>query len=210
MAIRLFFFLLVFANLLFFAWTQGYFGTPDEGREPQRLSQQLHAEKLRIVREAEAPAIKKDDIACREISGLKMADAETLKAAAEAGGGEAKVLPLAEPTLYLVVITDLANKAAAERKSAELARFGIEGHSIVALEDGRHEIVLGRFESEAAAREFLQGIARRGIKSARLDSRQQPAVRARVEMRGPASTLLLQLPKLIGPFADASVGECPL
>ena len=50
MAIRLFFFLLVFANLLFFAWAQGYFGRTDENREPQRLAQQLQADKLRIVR----------------------------------------------------------------------------------------------------------------------------------------------------------------
>ena len=51
MAIRLFFFLLVLANLLFNAWTQGYFGAPDDSHEPQRLTQQLNAEKLRIVRE---------------------------------------------------------------------------------------------------------------------------------------------------------------
>ncbi len=208
MAIRLFFFLLVFANLLFFVSTQGYFGASEDGHEPQRLAQQLHAEKLRIVREAQAPAVKKDGIACRLISGLKAADAEALKTAVGSVGGEAKILPLAEPTLYLVVIADLAGKVAADKKSAELTRLGIEGHSIVALEGGHHEIILGRFDSEPAAREFMQVIAKRGIKSARLDSREQPVQKARVETRGPASTLLQQLPKLIGPYADATVGEC--
>jgi hypothetical protein len=206
-AIRLFFFLLVLANLLFFAWTQGYFGASDDGHEPQRLAQQLHADKLRILREAQTPAAKKDDVACRVIGGLKMADAEALKAAVESAGGEAKVLPVAEPTLYLVVITDLANKAAADKKAAELTRFGIEGHSTVLLEGGRHEIILGRFESEAAAREFLQGISKRGIKSARVDNREQPVLKARVEVRAPAS-MQQQLPKLTAPYVDATIGEC--
>ena len=205
---RLFFFLLVLANLLFFAWTQGYLGESDDGHEPQRVAQQLNAEKLRIVRDVQAPAVKKDEMACRLINGLNLADAGALKAAIEAAGGEGKVSPQAEPALYLVVVADLANKAAADRKVAELTRLGVEGHRLVALEGGRHEVVLGSFPSEAAAREFLQGLGKRGIKSARLDAREQPALKARVEFRGAAPTLLPQLPKLIAPYADATVGEC--
>ena len=212
MAIRLFFFLLVLANLLFFAWAQGYFGASDDGREPQRLAQQLHAEKLRIVREGQtpvsAPAVKKEATACRVVNGLTTADAETLKAAVEAAGGEAKVSPLAQPPLHLVVISELANKAAAEKKAAELTRFGIKEQNTVALEGGRHEIVLGRFDTNAAAITFLLGLTKRGIKSARVDSREQPALKAQVEARAPESTLLQQLPKLIAPYADAAIGEC--
>ncbi|MDP2826049.1 MAG: SPOR domain-containing protein [Sulfuritalea sp.] len=208
MAIRLVFFLLVFANLLFLAWAQGYLGASDDGHEPQRLAQQLNPEKLRIVRDAQKPEVQKDDTICRLINGLKVAEAETLGAAVEANGGKAKILPLAEPALYLVVISDLANKAAADRKAAELTRLGVEGHSSVALEGGRHEIVFGSFPAEAAARELLQGLARRGIKSALSVTREQPALKARVETRAPASTLLQQLPKLIAPYANAIIGEC--
>jgi len=207
--IRLFFFLLVLANLIFFAWAQGYLGEPDDGHEPQRVAQQLQAEKLRIIPgSALAPAVKKDEMACRAIGGLNTADAEVLKAAIEAAGGEAKISPVAPPPLYLVIIADLANKAAADRKVAELTRLGSEGHRSVALEDGRHEVVLGNFPTEAAAREFLQGLAKRGIKSARTDKREQPVLKARIEARAAASMLLRQLPQLIAPYADATVGEC--
>lgn len=211
MTIRIVFFLLVFANLLFFAWAQGYFGAADDGHEPQRLAQQLHAEKLRIVRDGQtaAPvAAKKEATACHVVNGLSVADAAALKAAVEAAGGEAKVSPLAEPTLHLVVITELANKAAADKKAAELTRFGIKEQSLVALEGGRHEIILGRFDTEAAATAFLQGLTKRGIKSARVDNREQAAVKAQVEARAPASLLSQQLPKLIAPYADAAIGEC--
>jgi hypothetical protein len=211
--IRLFFFLLVFANVLFFAWAQGYFGVTDDSREPQRLAQQFQAEKLRIVHDVKAPAAKKEDPAkeepvCRLINGLTVAEAEALKTAVEAFGGAAKVLPQEEPKLHLVLIADLANKAAADKKSAELTRFGVQGHNTVALEGGRFEIVFGRFPTETAARELLQSLTKRGIKSARLDAREQPALKARVETRAPASTLLQYLPKLIAPVAEATIGDC--
>lgn len=205
---RLIFFLLVFANLLIFAWTQGYFGAIDDDREPQRLEQELHPEKLRIVGKAPTPATRKDDRACRVVNGLKLAEAEAFRSALEAAGGEATVLPIAEPALHLVVIGDLANKAAADRKAAELTQLGVEGHSPVAVADGRYEFVLGSFPTEAAAREFVQGLAKRGIKAVRVDAREQPAMKARAEARGPGATLLQQLPKLIASYAEATIGEC--
>jgi len=206
--IRLFFFLLVFANLFFFAWAQGYFGATDDSREPQRLAQQFQADKLRIVRDVKAPPAKKEEPVCRLINGLTVAGAEALKTAVEAFGGAAKVLPQQEPPLHLVLIGDLANKAAADRKSAELTRFGAQDHRIVALENGRFEIVFGSFPAEAAARELLQGLNKRGIKSARIDAREQPPLKARLETRAPASTLQQHLPKLVAPHADATIGEC--
>jgi hypothetical protein len=210
MSFRLFFFLLLFANLIFFAWTQGYFGQVDENREPQRLSSQLQADKLRVVGKAQAPAAKKPDLACRTINGLNAAEAEALKTAMKTGGaGEATIQPLVELKPHLVVITDLPNKAAAEKKAAELVRFGVTEQVPVALPDGRHEIVLGAFASEAAASEFLAALVKRGIKSARVDSREVPAAKVRIEARGPAQELLRQLPQLIAPHADATIGDCP-
>jgi hypothetical protein len=208
MAIRLFFFLLVFANLIFFAWAKGYFGQVDDNREPQRLAGQLQAEKLRVVRNTKTAEAKKPDQACRLINGLNPTEAENLKSAMKTAGGEATVLPLPEPKPHLVVISDLPNKAAAEKKAAELVRFGVAEQTSVELEDGRHEIVLGSFAAEAAAREMLQGLVKRGIKSARVDNREQPAPKIRVEVRGPAQDLLRQLPQLIAPYADATVGAC--
>jgi len=172
------------------------------------MAQQLHAEKLGIVRATKTPPAKKDEVVCRVINGLDMADAEALKSAVAAAGTELKVLPLAEPKIHLVAIIDLPGKAAADKKAAELTRFGVTGQKLMALADGRHEIVLGSFQTEAAASEFLQGLVKRGIKSARVDSREQPALKARVEARAPAAILLRQLPQLIAPHADATLADC--
>jgi len=205
---RLFFFLLVFANLIFYAWTQGHFGATDDSREPQRLTQQLHAEKLHIVRVAPNRPVQQAALACRVINGLAIAEAEALQGAVAAAGTELKVLPLAEPKIHLVAIIDLPNKAAADKKAAELVRFGVTEQKPVALPDGRHEIILGSFQTEAAASEFLQGLIKRGIKSARVDSRDQPPLKVRVEARAPAAILLRQLPQLIAPYADATLADC--
>lgn len=206
--LRIGFFLLLLVNLVFFAWAQGYFGGSDENREPQRLEQQLHADKLRIVRHAAQASTKAEEKACRVINGLTPANAEALQAAAATAGIETRIQPLPEPPVHLVVIGDLANKAAADKKIAELARLGVQEHSLAVLDGGRYEVVLARFPAEAAAREFLQGLAKRGIKSARADAREQPALKVRIEARGPASPLLQQLPKLIAPHAEATIGEC--
>jgi len=209
MTVRLFFFLLVFANLVFFAWAQGYFGQVDENREPQRLDSQLQADKLRIVRVAQTADAKKPDLACRAINGLNPAEAESVGAAMKAAGaGTATVIAPEQPKPYRVVIADLANKSAAEKKVAELARFGVAEQTSVELAGGRHEIVLGSFSAESAARELLQDLVKRGIKSARVDSREVPAPKVRVEVRGPAQELLRQLPLLIAPYADVTIGDC--
>lgn len=208
MTMRPFFFLLVFANLVFFAWAQGYFGAMDENREPERLAQQLQAEKLRILPTAVAPAAKTEAKACQIINGLGVADAEALMSAPAAAGTELKILPPSEPKIHRVAILDLANQAVAERKAAELSRFGVTEQKTVALADGHHEIILGSFETEAAANEFLQGLTKRGIKSARVDSRDPAPLKIRVEARAPASILLQQLPQLIAPYGEATLAEC--
>lgn len=208
MALRISFYLLVFVNLAFFAWSQGHFGAVDENREPQRLALQLQAEKLRLMPLAQPPATKPDESACRLVSGLAMIEAETLKAAMTSAKLDAQIQPLAEPRLYVVVIAELANKAAADKKAAELTRLGITKQETMALEDGRHEIVLGRFPDETAARDLLADFTKKGLKSARVDSRDQPPLKASVEARGLASALLQQLPLLIAPYAGATVGKC--
>jgi hypothetical protein len=86
-----------------------------------------------------------------------MVDAEALRTASMAAGIEAQLMPQVGPALYLVLITDLPNLAAAEKKAAELKRFGVEQQETVALDGGRQEIVLGRFPATPRRANFLPG-----------------------------------------------------
>jgi hypothetical protein len=207
--LRLFFFALLFLNLVFFAWTKNDSAVSDEGHEPQRLEQQLEPERLRILVDGQETAVPPAvELACRLVSGLNLAETDALKAALLVEGGDVKILPLAEPALHVVVIAELANKAAADKKIAELGALGILGQSSVELADGRHEIVLGSFSNEVAAVEFLHELVKSGVKSARAEARERPARMAQAEIRGPAKTLLPQLPTLLAPYPGATIDAC--
>lgn len=209
MTLRLTFFLLVFANLIFYAWAQGYFGPVDANREPERLAAQLQPEKLRVVgTQMPAATPKPAELACRRVEGLAMAEAEILKTEALKAGVEAELMPQVDPTAYLVVIGDLASDALAARKVAELKRLGLNEMEPVVRDDGGREIVLGRFGTGNAANEHLAGLNKRGVKSARVEARDAPPSSARIELRGTAAVLPQVLPSLIAPFANAALTDC--
>jgi len=49
MIFRALFFLLILVNLIFYTWTQRLWGSYDGGHEPQRLGQQMNADRLRVL-----------------------------------------------------------------------------------------------------------------------------------------------------------------
>jgi hypothetical protein len=207
------FLLLVFANLAFFAWAKGYFGETEPGREPQRLANQLAADKLRIVPAGPAdtvagPATKPAQVACRLVSGLPLAEADAFKVAL--AGFSVDIKPVEAASSYWVHVPPQPNRAAAEKKAAELKALGIKDFYIVQDEGANlHALSLGLFKSEAAANEFLQGLARRGVKSARIEVREASPQQARAIVKGAADSLNQRLPPLLAKLPGASAGECP-
>lgn len=204
---RVAFFLLVLANLVFFAWAQGYFGGQDPGREPQRLAEQLHADKMKVT-VAEKPAAPPPP-ACRSVDGLTAAEAEQLQKALGGNGGElvASLRPGAETPAWWVSINSLATQALADKKAGELKLLGVTDFHVIQTEGGSFALSLGVFDHEAAAEEFLQSLARKGVKSARIEARPRPPL-ARVEVRGAAAALDKRLPGLLAALPAARVADC--
>ena len=197
---RVAFFLLVLANLVFFVWAQGYFGGEAAGREPQRLADQLNPGKMTVaVREKTVPVAQ----ACRLVGGLGASDAESLHKAL----GEGVAMRPLEEKSWWVSINALPNKAAADKKAAELKLLGITDFHVLQSESGTFAVSLGVLDSEAAAAEFLQALGRKGVKSARVEAKAK--VPARFELRGPADVLAKRLPEAIAGIAGAGVADCP-
>jgi len=196
---------LVLVNLLFFAWGQGYFGDREEGREPQRLSNQLLPEKLRLVSAAVPSAAPQ---ACRMLSGLSPEDAQRLKTqAGEKAPGLDLVAKPGQPTSYWVLIPPLPNRQAAEKKLLELKRLGLSDFSLMQEDDpDRLAISLGLFNSEQAAQDRLNILLKRGVRSAELRARKKPG---QWQVRGPAELLTTKLPELLLAFPAASIADCP-
>lgn len=207
------FFLLVLANLVAFAWTLGYFGARDEGREPGRLADQLHPDRITIAQAGKEPPPPPPTL-CKTVAGLPAKEAETVRALLEsrAEGGEAvsvAVKPDAEVQSFAVTIGNLAGKAAADKKAGELRALGVT--EFKAGEDARTggwAIVFGVFGNEAAAGEALAALNKRGVKSARVEAGERKAELVRLDVRGPAELIAKRLPVALAGVAGTTVGDC--
>lgn len=218
---RLAFFLLLLANLLFFVWSAGYLGGQDEGREPQRLQNQLNADKITVTPVSPSAAAPANALAtavgaataqvsqaCRRIEGVAAKDGGALQQSLQGAGFVVAVSPMDERS-YVVSIAGLANKAAADKKAGELKARGIKDFQLVPGEGDSFAIALGVFGDEASATQFLQGLVKKDVKSARLEARSKSPAPLRLELRGPAELFAQRLPQLLGAAPGAAAVECP-
>jgi len=202
---RAIFVILLLANVLFFAWAGNYLGREEEGHEPGRLKAQLQADRLAVVaRDAAAvPAL-----ACRRAGPMAPADAERFKTALAAVAGIKVAISAVEETSYWVYIPPLGDKNAADKKAAELKKMGVSDYLVVS-EAGpyRNAISLGSFSNEETAKDLFDRLAKKGVRSARIDPRQRPTDKALLEVRGEAAAVAKGLADALP--ATTTVADCP-
>ena len=207
--LRTLFLLLLFANLLFFAWSRGYLGRIDDGREPLRPTQQLNAAKLRVLLSASGTQAAAATPDCRAIGGLRSADGQKLLALV------GKQLPDAStqlsrpkpPDIWDVVITAISGRGTADAKQAELKKLGVTDLRLVEDKAGEFTLRLGSDARKADADARLQMLAKKGVKTAKVVQRSPPD-EVIVLVRGPVAALS-RLPELARGFAGSSLLECP-
>jgi hypothetical protein len=220
---RLAFLILLFANLLLFGWTGGYFTVSEAGREPERLDRQLQPERLRILPATALQAATATPVsttpdsttpadagqACRQIGGLTPAEAEALaKTLSSLPDWRVRVIPQEVPPLHWVVIPGLPNRATAEKKLGELKSLGIEQVQVVEhAVHGPFAISFAMLPAEPAANDLLQDLQRKGVRSARALTL-PGSQRSQAELHAPAALLAQKMPDLVALFANATVGEC--
>jgi hypothetical protein len=210
---RLLFFLLILANLLFYGWHAGYIGPGDVKKgEGERLTQQLAPEKIRIVTPDEAKkireAVKTRVNACFEWGTFPAQEAEkATEALAALNLGNRLVVRTVEETAgWWVFMPPQGNKANADKKVEELKRLGISDFFIVQDEGpNKFAISLGVFRTEDAAKSYLATIAARGVKTARADQRETKVQKTIYRLSGldEASTAKFDVLKKDFPGHDA-------
>lgn len=206
---RLAFFALLLANLVLYAWGQGYWGVSDEGREPERLQRQLVPEKLRLL--VEAPPAPVAASACKRLEWLTAGEADTLAVAVAALPDWAvSRLPRKDPPAHWVVMPELSSRALAEKKKGELRELGVnEGEIVEDAALGPYAVSLGVFRGQQTADEYMQSITKKGVRSARLAQRQLPPERFALELRAPATGFAGKLAELTAPLAQVGLVDCP-
>ena len=191
--LKLIFWFLLCLNGLLFAYSQGLLGN-DNGneREPERVKNQLNADKLRLVpAPTAAPAASPNPIPVAAVQAAPPAPA--LVACIEAGSFsatdarrfEAQLAPLqlgqrlsrlslakTDATSHIVFIAPQGSRQAAQRKAGELRNLGVTDYFIVSDNSAlKWGISLGVFKSETAARTLLATLGKQGVLSARLTAR---------------------------------------
>lgn len=197
---RVFVFLLVLANLLFFAWTRDYLGMSRDS-DAFRAGEQLRADQIRIVSNDEPPPeiVRKDkDKAakveqppvevCVLLNDVPAAEAESFERLLADKLPAFKAVSTALPgsSSYWVHIPPLKSKRDAENKVGELKKLGVKEFFIM-QEGGANNLAisLGVFSSEAAAGSLLETLKEKGVRSAKVTERPGKPALAQVEIRGP-------------------------
>lgn len=206
--------LLILANLLFFVWAQGLLGTQEDGREPQRLGMQIAPERLHVdVVDPSSTGLLSTAESCRLVRGLAADEAQRMRAQAEDKLPGLKVVVKVNETksiLHWVFLPPQPDRLAVDKKLAELRNLGVTNSSVM-LEEGadKFAISLGLFNTAQLANEYLQELLKRGVKSAKVQMRENLLDKAQLEVRGPDDMLAKRLPELLSGHANASVVDCP-
>jgi hypothetical protein len=225
--VRALFLLLLAAGLGFFAWAR-FLAAPDPAIDPQPLAQQIEPQKLRVVPENElartlppaaakpkpgpAPALPEPaPLDCLEWGSFSPADAVR---------AEQRLEPLAlgarlaqhrgeETAGWWVFIPPQPNRAAAQRKAAELKKLGVDEYFIV-QEEGRQRwaLSLGVFRAEDAAQAHLEALRAKGVKSAVIGQRETRVPKVWFQARTVEPALHARLQEIAREFEGATLHEC--
>jgi hypothetical protein len=196
--LRLFVLLLILANGVYFAWSDGmlraYGFAPAQQREPQRLEQQIKPEAIQILTPAEAKkaeAQAQADLAPKEclLAGpFDDTQATTLRHALESslapGTWQMDAVPVS--ARWIVYMGKFVNVEQMAKKRGELASMKLVPQSLnnPDLEPG---LSLGGFDTPADASAELAKLALRGIRTAKVVQERQEGTQTQLKL--PAVTL---------------------
>jgi hypothetical protein len=227
--VRTVFFLLLFANLGFLAWT--YFGADHASTEAQLMEQQLNpqaiqllsAEQLAVLAAERAkqqaserakpppPPPKAAVAACLELGAFSPGEVRRVQQALEplALGARLSQRRAEEIANYWVFMPPQGSRQAANRKSAELRKLGVEDFFIV-QEDPKFQfaISLGVFKTEEAAQARLAELRTKGVRTARVGPRETSVQKVYFIVREVPEALASRLNELRQGFPGSELREC--
>jgi len=232
---RALFLLLIAANLALFAWSR-YYAAPDGASDSEPMRRQVSPEKIRLLTGNELaglPLLKPRPVAESAPGGVADAARASPAAAAgncvEWGGFSVAEAPRAEQALeplalgarlsqrrseekagWWVFIPPQGNRAAAQKKTAELKALGIEDYFIL-QEDGsmRWAVSLGVFSSEEAAKARLEALRARGVRSAQTGERGTQVTKIWFQVRGADAALQAKLKGFAQGLPGTEIRDCP-
>lgn len=180
-------FLLLLANIVFFAWSQGWLAgliglRPDAQREPERLARQVRPETIVVLPPAPAAArpaaaaassVAADTPVCLEAGPFGTGASISAMAALRAvqpplPAGSWVEVTIERPGAWLVVLPRPGSREAQSRRDEELKRQRISYEVLDAPEELAGSLSLGRFDDREAADKALAQLSQRGVRPAKV------------------------------------------
>jgi hypothetical protein len=225
--LKFFFWILLFANAGLFAYQRGYLEmVAPSGREPARMTNQLNADKLKLIPAAQAESIsakpspneavvaeapKTEVLACVEIGNFDAEEAERFKErlAALSLGDRISQRSIREVLSHMVFIPPQGDKEGAEKKAGELRQLGVNDFYIVQDNSSmRWAISLGVFKVEEKARAQLVYLNRKGVRSARIGPYSMAATMVAFQLNGLDTNLKADVDKIKADFSRQEMRSC--
>ncbi|MEN3293469.1 MAG: hypothetical protein V7642_2722 [Burkholderiales bacterium] len=212
---KFFFWILLLANAGLFAYRQGYLDTMmPSSREPARMSNQLNADKVKLIPAADALAAtgkKADGWTCTEVGNFSTGEAKRfeLRLAALALDGRVSQRGIQEVVSHIVYVPPQGDKEGADKKVEELRRLGIEDLYIIQDDSSlRWGISLGVFKQEEGARAHLADLARKGVRSARIASHSVATSMVAFQIRDLDADTKARIDKIKEDFPRQEIRNC--
>ncbi|HEX5341878.1 MAG TPA: SPOR domain-containing protein [Duganella sp.] len=222
--LKFIFWSLLAVNAALFAYGRGYLGHfSGNEHEPERLLNQLNADRLAIISAEKAnaasvaattpaaPDVKPE--ACVEIASFVLADARRFESQLEPlklGDRQSRHnLPGSEISSYIVYIPPQGSKEGADKKAGELRALGISNYFIMSDNSPlRWGISLGVFKTEGAAQNQLAALMKQGVRTARVAPRMSGSKLLAFQFRDVDPDLKAKLEKIRAGFPNTETRSC--
>ena len=202
--------LLIVVNVVLFAYARLDRAARSEAG---RLGEQVQPERIKLLSPQEVAARGPARPVCVEWGPF--AEADRVRAQAEIESlAPARLVSqrmVSTDTAYWVNLGAMQNRAAADRRAAELRAQSITDLSVVDYPRGTFTVSLGVFRSEAAANTRAETLAARGVPGAQVEPRPQGGAQSIIVVRDASQPLVARMKDLQAQFAgaDLRVGACP-
>jgi hypothetical protein len=228
--LKFIFWSLLAINAALFAYGRGYLGHfSGNEREPERLLNQINADKLAIISpekannaaaavaaSAAAAASTKaapEVQACVEIASFVLADArrfEAQLAPLNLGDRQSRHnLPGTEISSYIVHIPPQGSKEGADKKAAELRGLGVTNYFVMSDNSPlRWGISLGVFKTEGAAQNQLAMLMKQGVRTARITPRMSGSKLLGYQFREVDAPLKAKLEQIRATYPNTETRAC--
>lgn len=158
-----------------------------------------------------APPPELAPLACVEWGSFSPQDAARAEQRLEplALGGRLAQFRGEESAGWWVFIPPQPNRAAAQKKAAELKKLGVDEYFVV-QDNGklRWSLSLGVFRTEEAARARLEALRARGVRSAQVGRRETRVPKVWFQVKGVDAALNARLQELGREFEGATLHDC--